>query len=86
MGEIAARYGDMVIVTDDNPRSEDPAAIRAEVLKGAPHMMSPTSVSSRRCRKTAARKAIAGHRASVHHASGRAIALMIAQKKGIWTQ
>jgi UDP-N-acetylmuramoyl-L-alanyl-D-glutamate--2,6-diaminopimelate ligase len=36
MGEIAARYGDMVIVTDDNPRSEDPAAIRAEVLKGAP--------------------------------------------------
>ncbi|QDZ07981.1 UDP-N-acetylmuramoyl-L-alanyl-D-glutamate--2,6-diaminopimelate ligase [Sphingomonas panacisoli] len=36
MGEIAARYGDMVIVTDDNPRSEDPAEIRAEVLKGAP--------------------------------------------------
>ncbi|MBN8814222.1 MAG: UDP-N-acetylmuramoyl-L-alanyl-D-glutamate--2,6-diaminopimelate ligase [Sphingomonas sp.] len=36
MGEIAARYGDMVIVTDDNPRSEEPAAIRAEVLKGAP--------------------------------------------------
>jgi UDP-N-acetylmuramoyl-L-alanyl-D-glutamate--2,6-diaminopimelate ligase len=36
MGEIAVRYGDLVIVTDDNPRSEDPAAIRAEVLKGAP--------------------------------------------------
>ncbi len=36
MGQIAARYGDVVIVTDDNPRSEDPAAIRAEVLKGAP--------------------------------------------------
>lgn len=36
MGEIAARYGDMVIVTDDNPRSENPADIRAEVLKGAP--------------------------------------------------
>ena len=36
MGEIATRYGDMVIVTDDNPRSEDPADIRAEVLKGAP--------------------------------------------------
>ncbi|MGN6817075.1 MAG: UDP-N-acetylmuramoyl-L-alanyl-D-glutamate--2,6-diaminopimelate ligase [Sphingomonas sp.] len=35
MGEIAVRFGDMVIVTDDNPRSEDPAAIRAEVLKGA---------------------------------------------------
>lgn len=36
MGEIAARHADVVIVTDDNPRSEDPAAIRAEVLKGAP--------------------------------------------------
>ena len=36
MGEIAARYGDVVIVTDDNPRSETPADIRAAVLKGAP--------------------------------------------------
>ena len=35
MGEIAARLADVAIVTDDNPRSEDPAAIRAEVLKGA---------------------------------------------------
>ncbi len=37
MGEIAERHGDLVIVTDDNPRSEDPAAIRAEVLKRAPN-------------------------------------------------
>jgi UDP-N-acetylmuramoyl-L-alanyl-D-glutamate--2,6-diaminopimelate ligase len=36
MGRIAADKADVVIVTDDNPRSEDPAAIRAEVLKGAP--------------------------------------------------
>jgi UDP-N-acetylmuramoyl-L-alanyl-D-glutamate--2,6-diaminopimelate ligase len=36
MGQIAAEKADRVIVTDDNPRSEDPAAIRAEVLKGAP--------------------------------------------------
>ncbi len=35
MGEIAARLADVVVVTDDNPRSEDPAAIRAEVLAGA---------------------------------------------------
>jgi UDP-N-acetylmuramoyl-L-alanyl-D-glutamate--2,6-diaminopimelate ligase len=35
MGEIAARLADVVVVTDDNPRSEDPAAIRAEVLSGA---------------------------------------------------
>ncbi|MBE7323230.1 UDP-N-acetylmuramoyl-L-alanyl-D-glutamate--2,6-diaminopimelate ligase [Nocardioides sp. Y6] len=34
MGEIAARLADVVVVTDDNPRSEDPAAIRAEVLSG----------------------------------------------------
>jgi len=35
MGEIAARQADDVIVTDDNPRSEDPAKIRAAVLGGA---------------------------------------------------
>ena len=39
MGAAAARGADVVIVTDDNPRSEDPAAIRAEVLKGAPGAM-----------------------------------------------
>jgi len=36
MGAIAARGADLVIVTDDNPRSEDPAAIRAQILAGAP--------------------------------------------------
>jgi UDP-N-acetylmuramoyl-L-alanyl-D-glutamate--2,6-diaminopimelate ligase len=36
MGEIATRLADRVIVTDDNPRSEDPAAIRAAVMAGAP--------------------------------------------------
>jgi UDP-N-acetylmuramoyl-L-alanyl-D-glutamate--2,6-diaminopimelate ligase len=35
MGEIAARGADLLIVTDDNPRSEVPAAIRAAVLAGA---------------------------------------------------
>lgn len=35
MGAAAARHADMVIVTDDNPRSEDPASIRAAVLQGA---------------------------------------------------
>ncbi len=37
MGQAAADHADLVIVTDDNPRSEDPAAIRAEVLAGAPN-------------------------------------------------
>jgi UDP-N-acetylmuramoyl-L-alanyl-D-glutamate--2,6-diaminopimelate ligase len=36
MGEAAARLADVAIVTDDNPRSEDPAAIRRDVLAGAP--------------------------------------------------
>jgi UDP-N-acetylmuramoyl-L-alanyl-D-glutamate--2,6-diaminopimelate ligase len=35
MGEVAARAADLAIVTDDNPRSEDPAAIRAAILAGA---------------------------------------------------
>ncbi len=34
MGEVAAGLADVVVVTDDNPRGEDPAAIRAEVLAG----------------------------------------------------
>jgi len=36
MGKAVAAHGDQVIVTDDNPRSEDPAAIRAQVLLGCP--------------------------------------------------
>jgi UDP-N-acetylmuramoyl-L-alanyl-D-glutamate--2,6-diaminopimelate ligase len=35
MGEIAERYGDVVIVTDDNPRGEDPGKIREQILQGA---------------------------------------------------
>ncbi|BBX73205.1 UDP-N-acetylmuramoyl-L-alanyl-D-glutamate--2,6-diaminopimelate ligase [Mycobacterium shinjukuense] len=35
MGRIAARLADLVVVTDDNPRDEDPAAIRRDILEGA---------------------------------------------------
>jgi len=35
MGETASRHADVLIVTDDNPRAEDPAAIRAAMLAGA---------------------------------------------------
>lgn len=35
MGKVAAELADHVIVTDDNPRSEDPSAIRAAVMAGA---------------------------------------------------
>lgn len=37
MGAIAARHADVVIVTDDNPRGEAPASIRAQILKAAPN-------------------------------------------------
>ena len=36
MGRVAAERADYVIVTDDNPRSEDPARIRRDILEGAP--------------------------------------------------
>nr|WP_254434764.1 UDP-N-acetylmuramoyl-L-alanyl-D-glutamate--2,6-diaminopimelate ligase [Magnetospirillum sp. UT-4] len=39
MGEIAARLADIAIVTDDNPRTEDAGAIRAQVLAGAPGLV-----------------------------------------------
>lgn len=35
MGSIAAELADLVVVTDDNPRDEDPADIRAAILAGA---------------------------------------------------
>ena len=36
MGKAAAEHADLVIVTDDNPRSEDPASIREMVMEGCP--------------------------------------------------
>ncbi|WP_448661159.1 UDP-N-acetylmuramoyl-L-alanyl-D-glutamate--2,6-diaminopimelate ligase [Sphingomonas sp. CJ20] len=51
MGQAAAAGADVVIVTDDNPRSEDPASIRAEILKGAPQA---TDIADRRAAIAAA--------------------------------
>jgi len=45
MGAVASRLSDVVIVTDDNPRSEDPAVIRSAIMAGAP---SATEVAGRR--------------------------------------
>jgi UDP-N-acetylmuramoyl-L-alanyl-D-glutamate--2,6-diaminopimelate ligase len=36
MGAVAARHADVVIVTDDNPRTEEPSSIRGEIMTGAP--------------------------------------------------
>ncbi len=54
MGQIAAHLADEVIVTDDNPRSEDPATIRAEILATAPQAKEIGD------RKEAIRTALAG--------------------------
>ncbi|SIT75215.1 UDP-N-acetylmuramoylalanyl-D-glutamate--2,6-diaminopimelate ligase [Yoonia rosea] len=45
MGAAAARNADTVIVTDDNPRSEDPAAIRSAVMAGALNAGGTQSIS-----------------------------------------
>jgi UDP-N-acetylmuramoyl-L-alanyl-D-glutamate--2,6-diaminopimelate ligase len=60
MGAAAAEGADLVIVTDDNPRTEDPAAIRAEVLAGARRVAGATVVE------------VAGRRAAIAEAVGRA--------------
>jgi len=45
MGRVATELSDIVIVTDDNPRSEDPAVIRSAIMAGAP---GATEVGGRR--------------------------------------
>ena len=45
MGAVATRLSDVVIVTDDNPRSEDPAVIRSAIMAAAP---GATEVAGRR--------------------------------------
>jgi UDP-N-acetylmuramoyl-L-alanyl-D-glutamate--2,6-diaminopimelate ligase len=45
MGRVATALSDVVIVTDDNPRSEDPARIRRDIMAGAP---GATEVAGRR--------------------------------------
>ncbi len=46
MGRAAADFADVAFITDDNPRTEDPAAIRAEVMAGARRIASARSPTS----------------------------------------
>jgi UDP-N-acetylmuramoyl-L-alanyl-D-glutamate--2,6-diaminopimelate ligase len=48
MGEIACRLADAVVVTSDNPRSEDPQVIASEILAGTPADARPTVELDRR--------------------------------------
>jgi UDP-N-acetylmuramoyl-L-alanyl-D-glutamate--2,6-diaminopimelate ligase len=47
MGAIATRMADEVIVTDDNPRHENPAAIRREILDGCAGPAVPREIGDR---------------------------------------
>ena len=59
MGRIAAEGADAVLVTDDNPRGEDPATIRAAVLDGARRAPGAALVEEVADRRTAIARAIA---------------------------
>ncbi|HEX5541612.1 MAG TPA: UDP-N-acetylmuramoyl-L-alanyl-D-glutamate--2,6-diaminopimelate ligase [Micromonospora sp.] len=61
MGAAAARGADLVVVTDDNPRTEDPAVIRAELRAGAEREAAATRVIE-----------VAGRRAAIDEAVRRA--------------
>jgi UDP-N-acetylmuramoyl-L-alanyl-D-glutamate--2,6-diaminopimelate ligase len=65
MGEIAARLADVVVVTSDNPRSEDPDQIIAEIMAGVAQVERPAGappVHSIADRGTAIAEAIASAR------------------------
>ena len=63
MGGVAAELADLVVVTDDNPRGEDPAAIRREILAGAARAGSTAHVVEVADRREAIRYAVAGAQA-----------------------
>lgn len=48
MGEIASQYADHIIITNDNPRTEDPEAIMAAIDSGIPASQSKEMISDRR--------------------------------------
>jgi UDP-N-acetylmuramoyl-L-alanyl-D-glutamate--2,6-diaminopimelate ligase len=54
MGSVAARSADRVVLTDDNPRQEDPASIRDQVLAGFEGASPPLVVADRRAAIAAA--------------------------------
>ncbi|WP_186243601.1 UDP-N-acetylmuramoyl-L-alanyl-D-glutamate--2,6-diaminopimelate ligase [Mycobacterium simulans] len=59
MGAIAVELADLVVVTDDNPRGEDPASIRREILAGAAESGGAAQVVEIGDRREAIRHAVA---------------------------
>jgi UDP-N-acetylmuramoyl-L-alanyl-D-glutamate--2,6-diaminopimelate ligase len=78
MGSVAAELADLVVITDDNPRDEEPAAIRAAIIAGAAGRAEITAAgraeitAAGRAEITAAGRAeiveIADRRAAIDHA------------------
>ena len=65
MGQAAVAGADHVIVTDDNPRGEEPATIRAAILEAAPGAIEigdRKAAISRRTERAAARRCVGGGR------------------------
>lgn len=58
MGAVAAELADLVVVTDDNPRSEDPAAIRREIISGAAEVAGRAQIVEIGDRREAIRHAV----------------------------
>jgi UDP-N-acetylmuramoyl-L-alanyl-D-glutamate--2,6-diaminopimelate ligase len=48
MGQVAASLAELVVVTDDNPRDEDPAAIRAQIVAGTAGRAEVVEIGDRR--------------------------------------
>ncbi len=61
MGEIAARLADVTIVTSDNPRSEEPEQIIAEIMAGVARVIGAESVSGPRSRRPGRRRCCASY-------------------------
>jgi UDP-N-acetylmuramoyl-L-alanyl-D-glutamate--2,6-diaminopimelate ligase len=59
MGRIAAELADLVVITDDNPRDEDPATIRATILSGAQNAQGASEVVEVGDRRAAIARAVA---------------------------
>ena len=75
MGAAGARWADDLIVTDDNPRSEDPASIREQVLAGARVVAPPGTEETPQARARSLFSSDAGRAAHI----ARAVALARAQ-------
>lgn len=60
MGRIAAELADDVIVTDDNPRTEDPAHIVADILAGMPGRQTMVEHDRKRAIQTTLRRSLPG--------------------------